>query len=361
MEKKEKIKVHSIWDEAELKKNGFDKFPALWEDGMRTSGEKGTYEWWYMDGHLDDGSTIAVIFYTKPLAEINKPLYPEVEIDYTAADGSQFNKIFKFPAEEFSASKEQCDVRIGKNYFRGNLKEYEIFFEDEDEGIKVHLKITRQTESWRPGNGFSYYGDTGKYVGWVIAVPQGKVEASYTINGKTVKTKGSVYHDHNWGNAPMQELINHWYWSRAEIGPYTAINAYLCCPKAYDLTEWGNVLLAKDGKILMDNPDCQTFFRSTPHVQPVTGKLVSDVVKFFYDDQGNGFELTLTKDHNILNQEMIANKFIRALGKALQGVDIGYHRMVGKAELKIIKNGVVTEKLENDAAVWEMMSFAAPE
>jgi len=40
--------------------------PEIWEDGIRTGGVKGTYEWWYFDTHLDDGSTMVIIFFTKP-------------------------------------------------------------------------------------------------------------------------------------------------------------------------------------------------------------------------------------------------------------------------------------------------------
>ena len=34
----------------------------LWEDGMRTDGGKGTYEWWYFDAYLNDGSKLAITF-----------------------------------------------------------------------------------------------------------------------------------------------------------------------------------------------------------------------------------------------------------------------------------------------------------
>ena len=31
-----------------------------WEDGCRTDGSPGTYEWWYFDLNLDDGSTLVI-------------------------------------------------------------------------------------------------------------------------------------------------------------------------------------------------------------------------------------------------------------------------------------------------------------
>jgi predicted secreted hydrolase len=41
--------INTIWNESNT--------PEKWEDGIRTSGEKGTYEWWYFDAHLDDGDS----------------------------------------------------------------------------------------------------------------------------------------------------------------------------------------------------------------------------------------------------------------------------------------------------------------
>ena len=35
--------------------------PAQFEDGLRTNGGPGTYEWWYFDAHLDDGSKLVSV------------------------------------------------------------------------------------------------------------------------------------------------------------------------------------------------------------------------------------------------------------------------------------------------------------
>jgi hypothetical protein len=39
-----------------------------WEDGLRTDTGPGSYEWWYFDAHLDDGSSLVIMFYTKARA-----------------------------------------------------------------------------------------------------------------------------------------------------------------------------------------------------------------------------------------------------------------------------------------------------
>ena len=36
-----------------------------WEDGLRTSGDRNEFEWWYLDAKLDDGSVFCLL-YTSP-------------------------------------------------------------------------------------------------------------------------------------------------------------------------------------------------------------------------------------------------------------------------------------------------------
>jgi len=75
-----------------------------WEDGRRTDGSPGDWEWWYFDAQLDDGAKLIVVFQTKELAEINKPLTPTIRIDLTLPNGRQIDKLVELEPATFSAS-----------------------------------------------------------------------------------------------------------------------------------------------------------------------------------------------------------------------------------------------------------------
>lgn len=361
---REKMKVTLHPEGAALRRQGFAEEPLPHEDGMRTSGAENTYEWWYADAALEDGSTVVVVFYTKLLPDFAKGMSPMVQVTYTSPEGKQDDRYYSFGAEEFSAPRGHgCDVRIGKNYFRGDLEDYEIHVEDEADRLCLDLSIRRITESWRPGwDGLTVYGSEDAQLGWFIAVPQGTVEAEIELGGKKKSLKGSAYHDHNWGNVGLPLLFNHWYWARTEIGPYAVICSQIVCSKAFGSVESGSFVLAKDGKIVTSRTaaaDESWMLRSTPHVQPVTGKLLSNVLRFYHQDGEVRYELTLTRDHNILDSDLTPEALRGQAHK--EGRDVGYHRMTGAAELKVFDRGNLVETQRNDIAVWEMMSFGAPE
>jgi len=59
---------------ADYQKLGIDPVEvAQFEDGQRIGTEKGRYEWWYFDVHLDNGATVVVVFWTKPNVSPNRP------------------------------------------------------------------------------------------------------------------------------------------------------------------------------------------------------------------------------------------------------------------------------------------------
>jgi len=132
---------------------------AEFEDGQRIGTERGQYEWWYFDAHLENGATVVVVFYTKPNVSPNGPLAPRVTINITLPDGRTFDKLLDTKPELFKASKSGCDVRIGTNRFAGDLKDYRITATIEE--ISVDIELTGDVPSWRPKSGHSYFGVEG--------------------------------------------------------------------------------------------------------------------------------------------------------------------------------------------------------
>ncbi len=338
--------------------------PEVWEDGMRTEGEKGTFEWWYFDSHLEDSTNVVIIFYTKPFVDIRKGLTPYITLEIDRPDGTSIKRQYYGDLDEFSASKTECNIQMGKNYFRGNLEQYEIHVEDED--LNITVKAERTTESWRPETGHLEFSPTDHYFAWMVPVPQGKAEVNYTYQGQAVSLKGSCYHDHNWGNKNLALLFNHWYWSRAEIGPYTVIASEMVPDKKFETNSVVVFNVSRDGKTLADNAADVTLYRSHGVMHPELDKDVSEDLVFIYDSEEDDYryEYYLHRDTNLLEVELLAmvirNKFMRKMVSALSGFDGAYFRINGEAEIRVYKNDEFVERHTSPKAVWELMYFGKP-
>jgi len=338
--------------------------PEIYEDGIHTGGKKGTYEWWYFDAHLDNNTTVVIVFYTKPFTEINKGLKPFISINIDRADGTSIKKAHYGKVDEFFASDKTCDVNIGENYFRGDLKNYEIYFKDEE--LTINAKIKRTTESWRPKTGHFIYGTEGNEFSWLVPVPQGKAEITYTYKGKTYTSEGSCYHDHNFGNANMADLINHWYWSRAQIGPYNVIASELISAKEYDSEPIIVFNISKGGKTIVDEGLNVKLFRTYGLMNDVGERPVSDELKFIYkaENEDYRYEYSLTRKTNLMEVKifdvLMQSKLKRNLATIITGLDPAYFRMSGTANLKVYKKDILIDEFTSAKAIWELMYFGEP-
>ncbi len=105
---------------------------------------------------------------------------------------------------------------------------------------------------WRPKSGHIYFGSEGreKLFAWLPSVSQGLASVRYKVGDKEYRTSGSGYHDHNWGDVPMQTLIHNCYWARAKAGPYTVIASHITATEAYGYETQIIYMLAKDDELL---------------------------------------------------------------------------------------------------------------
>ncbi|MCU1396405.1 MAG: hypothetical protein JWM34_4833 [Ilumatobacteraceae bacterium] len=330
------------------------------EDGMRTDGGKGSYEWWYFDAHLDDGSTLVVVFYTKSLMDAGHPLAPYVSIELDRPDGT--SRKWETPADPdgFHASTDRCDVSIGTSTFRntswGDPHVFHIHVAHDD--LVLDLDLTGQVPSWRPATGVMYFGAEDEHLfAWLPSVPQGAVAASLTIGDVTEELTGVGYHDHNWGDVPMPKLINHWYWGRAKAGPYSIVASYITAERDYGNTEIPIFMLARDGRIIADEIDKVRFSLEGVTIDEMSGKPYAERVIYEYGDATDHYVITYRRESTIVDARFIDDLGgIKHLLARLARFDGAYLRFTGQVEVEHVVDGASVEKVA-DPGIWELMYF----
>ena len=105
-------------DDLHYKKMNLDRNNvALWEDGLRTNGVKGEYEWWYFDSHYPDGTILVIFFFTKSPIAVNGPVKPQTTIELTLPDGTKYEEVVEAKIEESFYSKNKS--KINKLFTQG--------------------------------------------------------------------------------------------------------------------------------------------------------------------------------------------------------------------------------------------------
>jgi len=247
--KKESPKPIFITNLQQLKDLGITNEVKTFEDGFRTNKNRGFFEWWYFDAHFDDGTTAVIVFMTKSLTNYNGPLKPAVMITINRSDGSKIFKVIQSSKKEFSSSKKQCDVNIGKNWVKGDLKKYELHTVIED--IEVNLTFTGIVAPWRPRDGKIFFGDKKHYFAWVAPIPHGTVKGSMLYDDEIHQVTGVGYHDHNWGNLSLPTVQDHWYWGRTTLDDFTVLFVEQTTTKKYGSIKLPVFLLAKGTEVLI--------------------------------------------------------------------------------------------------------------
>ncbi|MFN0201191.1 MAG: lipocalin-like domain-containing protein [Bacteroidia bacterium] len=326
----------------------------LWEDGMRTSGKRNTYEWWYFDVILKDSSKLVVVFYTKPLAEtVFEDIKPYITIIYTDKNGKRLlNEEYYSAPQDYAISKEKCEVRFGNNYCRGDLSKYEIHLNTKN--IQADIQLLGEIPAWRPATGHLFFGKKEQdYFAWLPSVPKGKATGSMKIQGQTIAIEGSGYHDHNWGNRVISDLMEYWYWSRTEIGEYTVIASQIYAKKKYGGQAFPIFFVAKGDKVVAENGDFMKFKGKEEEVDSVNKKLILKDLTFAYQKEEDSYTLHLEQKRYIHKAAFvdIVKKWQRVLLKAIR-LNPTYYRMEGKVTLET-QTPTNTENIQG-GGIWEL-------
>jgi len=329
---------------------------ALWEDGARTDGRPGTYEWWYFDAHLDDGAKVVVVFQNKDIVNPNRPLAPLLRVSLDLPDGRSFEKLLSLPAGAWAAATDRADVRLGENRFVGDLHTYRITATVEE--VSVDLTLTGRIRPWRPATGHLLFGANGELeFGWLPAVPQGAVTGTYSVGDATTQVTGVGYHDHNWGNVGLPRIIHDWYWARGQAGPYSVIASYITAAERFGSQATPVFMLARDGEIVADDASLVRFATEGVFVDDRTGKPVASVVRYAYERGDERVVVTFRRERDLARARMVdglprAKRLVARLAR----FDGAYLRFAGRMTVTVFRSGAQVEEY-SDEAIWELMYF----
>src|SRR5713226_1755040 len=330
---------------------------APWEDGARTDGSAGTYEWWYFDAHLADGAKLVVAFMNKEIAEPQKALSPLLRLDLDLPDGRHFEKLVNYPPGKWSTAKDHADVRLGENRFTGDLHRYRIQATAEE--VSVDVTLTGEVPSWRPSTGYMLFGaDRSLEFAWLPAVPQGAVTVTYSVNGEQHETTGVGYHDHNWGNVGLMKVVHDWYWARGQAGPYSVIASYITAHEKYHYAAIPVFMLAKDGLLIGDDPSCVKFETLGPFTDSVTKKPVANITRYTYGTDEDRYAVTFTRHRDLSRARMVESLHgIKRAAAELLRFDGAYLRFSGDIRVEHIRGDEIVDQYVTEDAIWELMYF----
>jgi hypothetical protein len=331
-----------------------------WEDGAHTDGSPGTWEWWYMDAEFD-GATLAIFMMTKPWVSHYLPLTPSVYVTLKLPDGSTIQKAATIPADEFSAAKDECDMRMGSNYFRGDLHTYHAHVEIDDFVADIHL--TGTVRAWRPGTGYLFFGEHDEdFFATSQPVPLG--DARVTVRGKDLDLKGNGpgYIDRGWTNVPQVKLLHDWYWARVQFGDYLVLATNVTAEKDYGYHEFRELLVTRGGQILANTQSDTdtggiTFTASDVHTDPDTGKPVANMISFDYQDGQTRYTVTFERDKTFLHIKFIDTMTGAELEKArAMNYDGALLRFTGTATF-VHSEGDEIIYTQQKEAFWELAYY----
>jgi len=336
---------------------GLTTEPAAWEDGMRTTGGRGTFEWWYFDAEYGDGIKIVAIFFSKNRFDVAGDARPTVSLVITYPDGRRIISIeFEDYGTPLKAAKDKAKVQIKNSSLEYTNDQYIVHFSDGN--IEYHSVMTPRAPMWRPNTGHFYFGPKeDSYFAWFVAQPDANVIATLSIGGDSVTLEGTGYHDHNWGNTPMHKFMNHWYWSRARLGDYTVIACDIIATKKYNYSRIPIFMLVKHGEIIEDDASKTTIERGDTILHPATGKFMDNRLTFTQSRGETKYEVEYIRSHDIMVMNLLdtLSPVKRTLGKVF-GANPTYVRITGESRLTILRKGH-TQEQQRSSAIWEQMFF----
>lgn len=193
--------------------------PTAIDRARHTIEGKQPFEWWYFDGHLDNGDTYVGVF-LDPSFTTGKP---GVAFSLYSSDWEKQSRLVTLDNAEMQTSLNDVDIDCPVGFVhRLDDNTYHVRWVVEDMG--ADFKLTMEAPGWMPEGGDGV-NEADLDFFWTVHQARNRIEGAITRNDITTRVRGSGYADHNWGKKPLNEITRKWVWGRILAGDYTIIYA----------------------------------------------------------------------------------------------------------------------------------------
>ena len=281
-----------------------------WEDGrrLREPCSEGSYEWWYCDAHLNDGYFCVASHHIDigPGGE-NRPF---VNLNIVKDGKVLCDAKVPVAIDQCSFSEDKCDAVLGSHFFRSveGLSRYHVRVDpSQTGGFGLDLTFESVVPAYRPGTGHLAVGD--RYFAWLAAVPGATVNGQLYVADQPVQVTGNGYHDHNWGNVPIDHLISDWLWGRAEVDGKIVIASATNLRPEFGSFQLGALYMAEPGRGLLVDAygDEVVCLDGAGIAQPDTGKRISSDCIYFAKNGENEISVRFDGRGNVISSFPFAN------------------------------------------------------
>lgn len=173
------------------------------------------YEWWYFQFVSDSGFAANIVLHETDIFALEKNPYISISLRLPDGKAKHGRTSSDIDRENTTQSfKDLCfdggvclnsKIIEGENHIKMTLN----FFDD----IYFETQIRKQYAPIVINDGVLYYDpkfDGKSY--WTVNIPFGTCEVKLKVEGHEYKFDCFVYHDHQWGNLPVQNFASDWVW-----------------------------------------------------------------------------------------------------------------------------------------------------
>lgn len=307
------------------------------------------FEWWYFDGHLDNGDTFVGVF-LDPSFTTGKP---GAAFSLYGPDWSKETRLVTLEAEEITSSLDDAGIRSSAGFLRRlNDTTYRVYWKID--GLEADLTLSTLAPGWMP-KGDDGVNESALDFFWTIHQAKNRITGTITRDGVSREVTGTGYADHNWGRRPLYEITRRWVWGRIIAGDYTIVYADV---DYYNPSIESRPLYIAKGDTMIVGTGSPTIRQENFVTDPVLGRHYPSKITVDFENGGTKAHIDITLKAVVENVDLLTMSDLNPVAQWAARTFIfkpTYFRVIADYEGTIEYDGI-TDDISGEC-LYEVMGF----